>query len=69
MAVTLAPTVADNAVAGDHVNIVAVPVAVKVVELPEQIVTPEPALTVGVGFTETVTVAVLLQPLVVPVTV
>ncbi len=40
------------------------------VELPEHIVTPEPALTVGVGFTETVTVAVLLHPAVlVPVTV
>ena len=40
------------------------------VELPEQMVTPEPALTVGVGLTDTVTVAVLLQPAaLVPVTV
>ena len=70
LAVTLAPTVADNAVAGDHVNTVAVPLAVKEVELPEQMVTPEPALTVGVGFTDTVTVAVLLHPAVLaPVTV
>ena len=66
----LAPTVADNAVAGDQVNVVAVPEAFNGVELPEQIVTPEPVLTVGVGFTDTVTVAVLLHPATVdPVTV
>ena len=46
------------------------PVAVNVVDEPLQILTAEPALTVGKGFTITVTLAVLEQPLVlVPVTV
>ena len=46
------------------------PVAVSVVPLPPvQIATPEPALIVGNGLTVTVTVAGLLQPLPVPVTV
>lgn len=46
------------------------PEAVSVVLLPSQIVTFEPALTVGSAFTDTVTVAVLEQPpAVVPVTV
>jgi hypothetical protein len=45
------------------------PVAVIVVGTPIQVVTPEPALIVGIGFTDTCTVAVLGQPLSVPVTV
>ena len=39
------------------------PVAVNVVDEPVQILTPEPALTVGSEFTVTVTLAVLEQPL------
>ena len=68
LAVTLAPVVADKPVAGDHVNDVAVPLAVRLVEEPLQIVTSEPPLTVGM-FTVTVTVAVLLQAPSEPVTV
>ena len=46
------------------------PVAVNVVPVPPvHMATPEPALTTGVVFTVTVTLALLLQPLVVPVTV
>ena len=46
------------------------PVAVNVVDEPVHILTPEPALIVGKGFTVTVTCAVLLQPFeFVPVTV
>jgi hypothetical protein len=45
------------------------PVAVIAVDEPEHIVTEDPALTVGVAFTDTTLVAVPLQPAVVPVTV
>lgn len=46
------------------------PLAVRVVDAPLQMVAPEPVLMVGTAFTDTVTVAVLLQPLVVmPVTI
>ena len=46
------------------------PLAFNVVLLPEQIVTLEPALTVGSGFTLTVTVALFAHPIeLVPVTV
>jgi hypothetical protein len=45
------------------------PDAVSVVFEPLQIATPEPALIVGIGLTVTVTVPVLLQPRLVPVTV
>jgi hypothetical protein len=49
---------------------VVAPVAVKVVEEPLQMLTAEPALTVGNAFTVTVTLAVLVHPLpLVPVTV
>ena len=69
LAVTLAPVVADSPVEGVQLYVVA-PVAVRVVpDPPVQIATPEPALTTGVVFTVTVMLAVLLQPLVVPVTV
>ena len=68
LAVTLAPVVPDNPVDGDHEYVVP-PVAVNVVDEPLQMATPEPALIVGIALTVTVTVAVLLQPLVVPVTV
>jgi hypothetical protein len=40
-----------------------------VAELPLQIVVAKPALIEGSAFTETIWVAVLLQPLLVPVTV
>ena len=43
--------------------------AVNIVEEPLQIATFNPPLIVGIALTVTVTVAVLLQPLVVPVTV
>ena len=43
--------------------------AVNIVEEPLQMATPEPPLIVGIALTVTVTVAILLQPLVVPVTV
>jgi len=45
------------------------PLAVNPVDDPLQMVTFEPPLTVGSGFTLTVTVAVPLHPLAVPVTV
>jgi hypothetical protein len=69
LAVTLAPVVADKPVAGDHVYDVAVPLAVRPVEVPLQIATPEPALTVGNEFTVIVTLAVLLHVPLLPVTV
>jgi len=53
---------------GPHAYVVP-PVAVSIVDEPLQMATPEPAPIVGIAFTVTVTVAVLLQPLVVPVTV
>ena len=68
-ALTLAPVVADRPVEGDHVNVVAEPLAVRPVEAPLQIATLEPALTVGNGFTVTVTVVVLLHVPSDPVTV
>ena len=68
MAVTLAPVVPDKPVDGLQEYVVP-PVAVSVVEEPLQIATPEPAPMEGIALTVTVTVAVLLQPLVVPVTV
>ena len=43
--------------------------AVNIVEEPLQMATPEPPLITGIALTVTVTVAVLLQLLVVPVTV
>ena len=39
------------------------PVAVNVVDEPAQILTPEPAPTVGTEFTVTITLAVSVQPL------
>ena len=68
LAVTLAPVVADKPVDGLQEYVVP-PVAVNIVEEPLQMATPEPALIIGMELTVTVTVAVLLQPLVVPVTV
>jgi hypothetical protein len=47
LAVTLTPVVADKPVAGDHVNEVTVPLAVRPVGTPLQIATPAPALTAG----------------------
>jgi len=44
-------------------------VAVNIVEEPLQMATPEPPLIIGIALTVTVTIAVLLQPLAVPVTV
>jgi len=69
VAVTLAPVVAERPAAGDQVNDVAVPLTVRPVETPLQIVTPELGVTVGSAFTVTVTVAVLLQVPSLPVTV
>ena len=43
--------------------------AVNVVDVPLQIATSDPPLITGIGLTVTVTVAVLLQPKDVPVTV
>src|SRR5204862_2798412 len=69
LAVSVAPVVADSPVAGDQLYVVA-PVAVSVVPVPPaQIATSGDTPTVGCGFTVTVTVAVLLHPAVVPVTV
>ena len=68
LAVIPAPVVADKPVDGDHEYVVP-PVAVNIVEEPLQIATPEPAPIVGIALTVTATVAVLLQPLVMPVTV
>ena len=68
LAVTDVPVGADSDVAGAHVYVVP-PVAVKVLALPLHDVIPEPALMVGKALMDTATVAVLLQPKVVPVTV
>jgi len=68
LAVTLAPVVAERAVAGLHVYVVP-PLAVNPVDEPLHMATLEPPLMMGAGLTETWTVAVLLQPAVVPVTV
>lgn len=63
---TLAPVVAESPVAGDHVYVVP-PDAVKVVPLqPPPLL---PALTEGSELTLTVTIALPLQPAVLPVTV
>ena len=59
---------ADKPVAGDHVNVVAEPLAVRLVDAPLQTATPDPALTAGRAFTVTVTLAVLLQVPLLPVT-
>ena len=68
LAFTLAPVVALRFVFGDQAYVVA-PLAVNVVELPEQIVGGADNDTVGVVFTVTTTVAGALgQPAVVPVT-
>jgi len=48
---------------------VVAPEAPRVVEVPLHIVTADPALTVGNGFTVTTTLDVPVHPLVVPVTV
>ena len=61
VAVTLAPTVADRPIDGDHVYVLA-PEAVRPVDPPAHMATLDPALTGGRLFTDTVTVAVLLQP-------
>lgn len=69
LAVTDEPVVALRPVPGLHVY-VAAPPALIVVELPEQIVgVTAVAVTVGVGLTVTRTIAVLIQPDVLPVTV
>ena len=68
LAVILAPVVADKPVEGLQEYVVP-PVAVNIVEEPLQIATPEPTPMEGIALTVTVTIAVLLQPLVVPVTV
>jgi len=68
VAVTFEPVVALKPPAGDHVYVVAPP-ATNGVELPEHIELDGVTVTVGVGFTVIVTVAVLLQAPVVPVTV
>ncbi len=70
MAVTVAPVVDDNPVAGLQLYVVA-PLAVRLVLLPVQIETGDGVtLIVGNAFTVTVTVAVFTHPLIlVPVTV
>ena len=70
LATGLLQVVQDKPVDADQLYAVA-PVAVNVVDEPEQILTAEPALTVGRGLTVTATLAVLEQPVVVlvPVTV
>jgi hypothetical protein len=69
VAVTEAPVVALKPVPGLHVYVVAPP-ALIVVELPaHKVGVIAEAVTVGVGFTVRVTVAVLVHPAVVPVTV
>jgi len=60
-AVMLDPVVADNPVEGVQVY-VEPPLALSAVVPPLQIATLEPPLIVGIAFTDTVTVAVLLQP-------
>jgi hypothetical protein len=66
-AVTLLPVVADRPVEGAHVYVVP-PVPLITVELPLQIVAA-PVAAIGGLLMVTVLVAVLLQPLRVPVTV
>ena len=68
LAVTLAPVVPDKPMDGLQEYVVP-PVAVNIVDEPLHMATPEPAPIVGIALTVTATVAVLLQPLVVPVTV
>ena len=69
LAVTVAPVVADNPVAGLQLYVEA-PLAVIDVLLPLQIVAVVgETVTVGTGLTVTVTVAVPVHPLVVPETV
>ena len=70
LATGLLQVVHDKPVDGDQLYAVA-PVAVNVVDEPLQILTAEPALTVGRGLTVTATLAVLEQPVdvLVPVTV
>ena len=60
LAVTVAPVVADNPVAGDHVYVEA-PLAVKVVLAPLQIEAGGHVI-IGNGLTVTVTVVVPIQP-------
>ena len=67
LAVTLAPVVALNPVAGDHTYVFAPP-ALSVVEPPVQIA-GELTVTTGAGFTIIVIVAVAVQPKEFPVTV
>ena len=61
MAVTLAPVAAERPVDGVH-EYVEPPVAVKVVDDPLQIATPEPALITGTALTLTVTDDLLIHP-------
>jgi hypothetical protein len=69
LAAGLAQVVQDKPVDGDQLYVVA-PVAVSVVEEPLQMLTAEPALTVGNALTVIVTLAVLVHPFpLVPVTV
>jgi hypothetical protein len=60
LAVTLAPVVALNPVAGLHAYVLA-PVAVRVIEPPGQIVA-EFTVTIGKGFTVTTEVTVPVHP-------
>lgn len=69
LAVTVAPVVEDSPVAGLQLYVVAPP-AVSDVLAPLQIVTAGETVTVGLGFTVTLTAAVLVHPFAsVPVTV
>jgi len=68
LAVTLAPVLAERPVDGDQVNDVEEPLTDRPVEEPLQMATLDP-LTVGSGFTVTVTVVVLLHVPFDPVTV
>ena len=61
MAVTGVPVVALNPVAGLHAYVPA-PLAVRLVDDPAHSVTLDETLTVGVLFTVTITLAVLVQP-------
>jgi len=68
VAVTLVPVVADNPAPGIH-TYVTPPVAESAADVPKHIATFDPAPTIGVAVTDTVTVAELLHPDEVPVTV